>query len=77
AERHRAAAIATYERIGAAWWRERLLAEGPAPGPAPTDVPVLHLHGDADEIIPIAHGRRIASHAKSGNYRFIPIRGGT
>jgi alpha-beta hydrolase superfamily lysophospholipase len=40
-------------------------------------VPVLHLHGDADEIIPIAHGRRIASHAKSGNYRFIPIKGGT
>ncbi|KQW47274.1 hypothetical protein ASC77_12380 [Nocardioides sp. Root1257] len=42
AERHRAAAIATYERIGAAWWRDRLLAHAPA---APiTDVPVVHLH---------------------------------
>ena len=40
-------------------------------------VPVLHLHGENDEIIPIAHGRRIASHAKTEGYRFVPIKGGT
>lgn len=40
-------------------------------------VPVLHMHGENDEIIPIAHGRRIASHAKAKGYRFVPIKGGT
>jgi alpha-beta hydrolase superfamily lysophospholipase len=40
-------------------------------------VPVLHLHGENDEIIPITHGRRIASHAKTEGYRFVPIKGGT
>jgi len=40
-------------------------------------VPLLHLHGENDEVIPIAQGRRIASHAKSKNYRFVPIKNGT
>jgi uncharacterized protein len=40
-------------------------------------VPVLHLHGENDEIIPLAHGQRIASRAKNEHYRFVPIKGGT
>ena len=44
AARHRAAALATYERIGAGWWRDRLLAQLPA-SPAPADdVVAVHLH---------------------------------
>ena len=39
--------------------------------------PLLHMHGTLDEVIPFAHGQRIASHAKSPNYRFVPIEGGT
>jgi uncharacterized protein len=40
-------------------------------------VPILHLHGEADELIPIDQGYRIARHAKDPNYRFVPIaRGG-
>jgi len=39
--------------------------------------PVLHLHGEADELIPISQGWRIASHAKGENYRFVPIARGT
>ncbi|MCW1925126.1 alpha/beta fold hydrolase [Luteolibacter arcticus] len=39
--------------------------------------PVLHLHGEADELIPISQGWRIASHAKGSNYRFVPISRGT
>jgi len=35
AARHRAAALATYERIGAGWWRDRLRNDGPAAEPAP------------------------------------------
>jgi pimeloyl-ACP methyl ester carboxylesterase len=35
------------------------------------------LHGENDEIIPLAHGQRIASHAKNEDYRFVPIKGGT
>ena len=43
ATRHRAAALATYRRIGAAWWRDRL--EHDLPGPAPTtDLVRVHLH---------------------------------
>lgn len=47
AARLRAAALATYERIGAAWWRDRLLAAAPpggtaAPAPPPT-APRFHL----------------------------------
>jgi hypothetical protein len=42
ADRHRAAALATYERIGATWWRDRLGSLLPAATPA-TDAPV-HLH---------------------------------
>ncbi|HEY1120736.1 MAG TPA: prolyl oligopeptidase family serine peptidase, partial [Haloferula sp.] len=40
--------------------------------------PILHLHGESDELIPISQGWRIASHAKScPNYRFVPIAHGT
>ncbi len=40
-------------------------------------VPVLHLHGEADELIPIDQGHRIARHAKGPNYRFVSIAHGT
>jgi len=40
-------------------------------------VPVLHIHGRKDEIIPFEHGRRIARHAKVKSYRFVPIEKGT
>ena len=40
-------------------------------------VPVLHLHGENDEIIPVSQGRRIASHAKGEKYRFVEIKQGT
>jgi hypothetical protein len=44
AARHRAAALATYERIGAVWWRDRLRATLlTEPTPA-RDVTVVHLH---------------------------------
>lgn len=39
--------------------------------------PVLHLHGEADELIPLDQGQRIAAHAAGPDYRFVPIaRGG-
>src|SRR3954447_6955892 len=41
--RHRAAALATYDRIGAGWWRDRLPATLGATTP-PTDERVVHLH---------------------------------
>ena len=41
--RHRAAALATYDRIGAGWWRDRLVA-ALGTGPQPPDEQVLHLH---------------------------------
>jgi hypothetical protein len=50
AARHRAAALATYERIGARWWRDRLRAKLPAdtqPPAGPTPTPhlvIAHLH---------------------------------
>lgn len=40
-------------------------------------VPVLHLHGEADEIIPFEQGKRISRHAKTESYRFVPIEKGT
>ena len=40
-------------------------------------VPVLHMHGSADKVIPLEHGRRIASHARGKRYRFVPISKGT
>ncbi len=40
-------------------------------------VPLLHLHGDSDEVIPFAHAERIRNSARGGNYRFVPIHGGT
>jgi len=43
AARHRAAALATYERIGAGWWRGRLAAALPAQ-PRPAGDRVVHLH---------------------------------
>jgi tetratricopeptide (TPR) repeat protein len=42
--RHRAAALATYERIGASWWRDRLRAQLPAEPPSAADVISVHLH---------------------------------
>lgn len=40
-------------------------------------VPILHLHGEADGLIPIDQGERIAHHAKDPGYRFVRIaRGG-
>jgi dipeptidyl aminopeptidase/acylaminoacyl peptidase len=40
-------------------------------------VPVLHLHGEADELIPIDQGERIAHRSKRADYRFVRIpRGG-
>jgi dipeptidyl aminopeptidase/acylaminoacyl peptidase len=40
-------------------------------------VPVLHLHGEADEMIPIDQGERIAHRSKRADYRFVRIpRGG-
>jgi hypothetical protein len=44
AARHRAAALATYERIGATWWRNRLTAALGAE-PASRGDAVVHLHG--------------------------------
>ncbi len=44
ARRHRSAALATYERIGAVWWRDRLVRLLP-PEPEPSvDAATLHLH---------------------------------
>lgn len=44
ADRHRAAALATYERIGARWWRDRLQAQLPADSLSVPDVITVHLH---------------------------------
>jgi hypothetical protein len=44
AARHRAAALATYERVGATWWRDRLLGALPAGAVAAPDVVTVHLH---------------------------------
>jgi hypothetical protein len=44
AGRHRAAALAVYERIGATWWRDRLRAQLPTEAAPATDVPTVHLH---------------------------------
>ena len=43
AARHRAAALATYERIGATWWRDRLAAALGAAAPSDGER-VVHLH---------------------------------
>jgi hypothetical protein len=42
--RHRAAALATYERIGATWWRDRLRTHLPSQPPAEADRTSVHLH---------------------------------
>ncbi len=39
--------------------------------------PILHLHGQADELIPIDQGERIARRSKRADYRFVPIARGT
>jgi hypothetical protein len=44
AARHRSAALATYQRIGAVWWRDRLRAKLPAEPAQPSDDVVVHLH---------------------------------
>ena len=41
--RHRTAALATYERIGASWWRDRLRTQFPAE-PIATELRAVHLH---------------------------------
>jgi hypothetical protein len=46
AARHRAAALATYERIGAGWWHDRLAAT-PGAVPQADDERVVHLHEQA------------------------------
>jgi hypothetical protein len=43
AARHRAAALATYDRVGATWWRDRLVTALVAE-PQATGEPVVHLH---------------------------------
>lgn len=40
------------------------------------NVPILHLHGEADELIPIDQGERIAHRSKRQDYRFVRIHGG-
>lgn len=47
AARHRAAALATYERVGARWWRERLRAALPLEPAQHSDVLRVHLHRQA------------------------------
>jgi hypothetical protein len=47
AQRHRAAALATYERVGATWWRDRLTRLRPDDGDERTHEPVVHLHEQA------------------------------
>ena len=39
--------------------------------------PVLHLHGEADELIPIDQGERIARRSKGPDYRFVRIARGS
>jgi hypothetical protein len=43
AARHRAAALATYERVGARWWRDRLAGALASPAEDRSE-PVVHLH---------------------------------
>ena len=40
-------------------------------------VPVLHMHGERDELIPFEQGKRITRHAKSQSYRFVHNTKGT
>ncbi|WP_433038099.1 hypothetical protein [Actinomycetospora sp. CA-053990] len=44
AARYRAAALATYERVGATWWRDRLLARGPTEPQTAADEVVVRFH---------------------------------
>ena len=39
------------------------------------DVPVLIVHGDRDTVIPVAHGRRLASLASSGRVTLVVLEG--
>jgi alpha-beta hydrolase superfamily lysophospholipase len=48
----------------------------PAQAAASISAPILHLHGERDEVIPVAHGYRIGASARSGSYRFVYIVGG-
>jgi alpha-beta hydrolase superfamily lysophospholipase len=36
-------------------------------------VPVLHLHGESDEIIPFSHALKIKAAAQATNYRFVSV----
>lgn len=48
----------------------------PAQAVASISTPILHLHGDRDEVIPFAHGDRIRASAGGRRYRFVSIAGG-
>jgi alpha-beta hydrolase superfamily lysophospholipase len=48
----------------------------PAQAVASISAPILHLHGDRDEVIPFAHGDRIRASAGARRYRFVSIAGG-
>lgn len=41
-----------------------------------TQIPILHFHGTADDVIPFNHGARISQQINRPNYRFVPIHGG-
>lgn len=48
----------------------------PARAAASISAPILHLHGDCDEVIPVAHAHRIQAAATGKRYRFVTIAGG-
>ena len=48
----------------------------PARAAASISAPILHLHGDSDEVIPVAHAHRIRDAATGRNYRYVTITGG-
>jgi tetratricopeptide (TPR) repeat protein len=56
AERLRTRALATYDRLGARWWRDRLLGDDPRAGTAPATPPSLRLQPLADGLWLIGMG---------------------
>jgi len=50
ATRHRAAALATYERIGAVWWRDRLRMQLPVDPRSDIGLASVHLHQHSSEL---------------------------
>jgi hypothetical protein len=61
AERLRASALATYERIGATWWRDRLLAAGSDPFPSAGGVRVVRLQQQAGGLWQVGSGTHTGS----------------